>query len=367
MQRSPVNVYTEWGPLEEVIVGEFHNYTVPARIDDVDISFRSFYHDNIFRDVQAFRRYRLNVYASDVRKYPEQIEEEREEDVNAMAAILTSLGIEVKRPRRLETIREIVTSDWVNVASPCGNVRDQFLVLGDEIIETSPMMRSRYFENDLLKHHLLDYFKRGARWTVAPRPRMIESSFDRSYFDENPPNFDPNQFEIMFDGAQCLKFGRDIVFNVANENHILGAIWLQRHLGERFRVHQVRVTDSHIDGMFLPLRPGTILMHRHMGERMERLPKGLQNWDTIVFDDDHTPSTQDEELLLASASINMNVFSIDSERVLINEAAVNTIRALERAGFVPIPVRLRHSRLYSGAFHCSTLDIRRSEAIESYF
>lgn len=367
MKKSPVNVYTEWGPLEEIIVGDFHNYTIPKHLNNVDISFRSFYHDNIFRNVQNFRRYKLNVYASDVRKYPEQIEEERAEDVDSIANTLESFGIKVKRPQRLEFIKEINTPDWTNITTPCGNVRDQFIVVGNEIIETAPMMRSRYFENDLVKHHLLDYFKRGAKWTVAPRPRMTEGSFDRSYFKENPPNVNPKEFEIMFDGAQCLKFGRDIIFNVANENHILGAIWLQRHLSNKFKIHQVNITDSHIDGSFLPLRPGTLLVHSEMNEKRDKLPKALQKWDFIEFADEQKIITKDGLLLLASQSINMNILSIDENKIMINEKAVNTIRKLEKAGFTPIPTRLRHSQLYSGAFHCSTLDIRRNEELENYF
>ena len=367
MNSTPVNIYTEWGPLREVIVGDFHNYTIPRHLDNVDISFRSFYHDNIFRNVQNFRRYRLNVYADDVQKYPEQIEEERNQDVDGIADLLRSLGIEVRRSRRLNNIKEISTPNWTNITSPCGNVRDQFLVVGDEIIETSPMMRGRYFENDLIKHHLLDYFRRGARWTVAPRPVMSEESFDRSYFEANPVGADTGCFEIMFDGAQCLKFGRDILFNIGNENHVLGAIWLQRHLEGRFRVHQVSVTDSHIDGMFLPLRPGVLLMHRAMLNRIDRLPIPLQRWDVVLFDDEPDITLPEPEMVLASQSINMNVLSLDENRVLINEGARNTIRNLERRGFVPIPAKLRHSQLYSGAFHCSTLDILREEVQEDYF
>jgi glycine amidinotransferase len=363
----PVSTYTEWGRLREVIVGDFRNYTIPKRLDDVEISFRSFYHDNIFRGVQKLQRYKLNVYAEDMRTYPEQIEEERTEDLDGIAKVLESFDIVVKRPLPLTTIQEIKTPDWVNVTTPCGNVRDQWLVIGDEIIETSPMMRGRYFEGDHLKHLFLDYFRRGARWTVAPRPRMLEESFDRSYFEENPPGFDPDNFEIMFDGAQCLKLGSDILFNVSNQNQILGATWLQRHLGERFKVHLVRFTDNHIDGVLLPLRPGTFLIHRRIYEkRDEILPPALQKWDMIVFADEPTDTSADEEVLLASKSINMNVFSIDAEKVMISKDAVNTIRALEQAGFTPVPAQLRHSRLYAGAFHCSTLDIRRDGGLESY-
>ncbi|HEU5475938.1 MAG TPA: glycine amidinotransferase [Actinophytocola sp.] len=367
MTDSPVSTFTEWDRLREVIVGDFRNYTIPKSLDDVELSFRSFYHDNIFLGVQKLQKYKLNVYAEDMRTYPERIEEERAEDLDGVAKVLESFDVTVKRPLPMTTVQEFKTPDWVNVTTPCGNVRDQFLVIGDEIIETSPMMRGRYFENDHVKHLFLDYFRRGARWTVAPRPRMLEESFDRSYFNESTPESDANNFEIMFDGAQCLKLGTDILFNVSTQNHILGAIWLQRHLGERFTVHQVRFTDHHIDGVLLPLRPGTFLIHRRIYEKRDQLmPPALQKWDMIVFADEPPATAVDAEVMLASKSISMNVFSIDAERVMINKDAVNTIRALERAGFTPVPTQLRHSRLYAGAFHCSTLDIRRDGGLESY-
>jgi glycine amidinotransferase len=306
----------------------------------------------------------MDIYASDIRKFPEEIEIERCEDVDLIAKVLSSLDIVVKRPQRLERIREINTLDWTNIATPCGNIRDQFLVIGDEIIETAPMMRGRLFENDLVKHLLLDYFKKGAKWTVAPRPRMLENSFDRAYFDATYSEADSDHFEIMFDGAQCLKFGKDILINVSNENHILGATWLQRHLGEKFKIHPVRITDSHLDGSFLPLQPGLLLVHPEMNEKRHLLPKTLRNWDFIQFDDEQKIIANDDLLLLASQSINMNVLSIDERTVMINELAVNTIRNLEKKGITVVPTRLRHSQLYSGAFHCSTLDIRRKDKYE---
>ncbi|TIQ82759.1 MAG: glycine amidinotransferase, partial [Mesorhizobium sp.] len=169
------------------------------------------------------------------------------------------------------------------------------MVLGDEIIETPPLIRGRYFENDLVKDHLLEYFKRGARWTIAPRPLMIDESFDRSYSGENPTDTDISKFEIMFDGAQCVKFGRDIVMNAVNENHRLGAVWLERHLGGRFRVHQVEITDNHIDGHLLPLRPGTLLVKQAMFDQWNRLPKGLQSWDAIIFADEEILNADSKE------------------------------------------------------------------------
>ena len=104
-----------------------------------------------------------------------------------------------------------------------------------------------------------------------------------------------------------------------------------------------------------------------MREKRHLLPEALQKWDIIDFMDDDEPKSGDSEVMLASKGINLNVLSLDEKRVVINEQATNTIRKLERSGFDPIPVRLRHSRIYSGAFHCSSLDIRRDEELEDYF
>ena len=50
--------------------------------------------------------------------------------------------------------------------------RDGNLVVGDEIIETPLAWRSRMFEHFSYKKLFNEYFHRGAKWTVAPRPTM---------------------------------------------------------------------------------------------------------------------------------------------------------------------------------------------------
>lgn len=362
-----VNIFTEWGNLKEIIVGDFTNFSFPKDEESQDLSFTSFYNDNIFHKMRMNLRYKLNVYATEVNTYAEQIEQEREEDLLSFCEILKKEDIVVKRPSKLEKIQEIKTPNWTNVTSPCGNIRDQFFIIDNDIIETSPLIRSRYFENDLIKHHLLEYFKKGSKWTCSPKPLMLEESFDRSYFSENLPNCDESKFEIMFDGAQCLKFGQDILFNVANINHELGAIWLQRHLGDKFNVIQVKITDNHLDGMMMPIRPGLLLMKGEMIKKRHLLPKELQKWDYIEFEDyDNNEYENDARFTLASSGINCNVLPLSEDKVIVNIVAKNAIKKLESYGITPIPVQLRHSRLYSGGFHCSTLDTIRDEKLEKY-
>ena len=79
-------------------------------------------------------------------------------------------------------------------------------------------------------------------------------------YAQEPSPFDCGH-EIMIDGAQCVRFGKDILVNVATANHEAGYQWLARHCGDRFRLHRVyRMTDNHIDSIILPLRPGKLLL-----------------------------------------------------------------------------------------------------------
>jgi glycine amidinotransferase len=247
--------------------------------------------------------------------------------------------------------------------------RDPFLVIGDEIIETSPQVRARYFEGDMYTELFTEYFERGARWTVAPRSRLLDRNFDHSYvahlgYSGEIPE-DPF-YEIMFDGAQVMRLGRDLIFNASTENHRMGARWLARHLGSDYRVHVVGVADNHIDGKILPLRPGTLLARDTVD--LSALPKELQEWDVIRYQWLERPVEveQDGIPFLASQSIGINVLSLDDEHVVVQDMQLPLMRDLERAGFTPIPCRWRHGRSLGGGFHCITLDINREAGLESY-
>lgn len=350
---APVNSYTEWGPLQEVILGSHYNTTV----GDLDLSMELLFHDNL---VRARRKHPGHHYT--IKK---QYIDEREEDTAELAALLMARGIVVRRPAPLTNVKKIVTPYWESITKACDNPRDRTLIVGDRIIETPCCVRTRYFENDLLKPLYYEYFKRGARWVSAPTPTMQDESFDKTPIGASPAE-DDRRIEIMFDAAQCLRFGRDILFNVSTKNHRLGAVWLQRELGTQFRVHQVSITDNHLDGAMLPLRPGTLLVNERMTDKMHELPESLRKWDVILARDVDRTQYPEDDLLLASSRIDVNVLSLDEEHVLVNENATATRKALEAHGFVPIPIRFRHSRIFAGGIHCVSLDIRRDETLENY-
>lgn len=368
--------FDEWSPLREVVVGTAAGYDA----HDMELSFRLFFNDvanSSFYYPSLEARHPLDA-ADSRRPLNLRYVEELAEDLEGFAQTLAAAGIVVHRPGPLGTRSTFATPDWEATMIPALNVRDQTIVLGDEILETSCQVRARSFESDLLKPIFAHYFREGSRWTSMPRPRLLDRSFDTSYVSgratpaiQQVSESDGSvaDFEIMIDGAQCIRLGRDLVVNVSTANHLLGARWLEAHLEGRFRVRVMeRFADNHIDSLVLPLRPGLLLL-RNEGVA-ERLPAPLQRWDRIYAPAPRShnfPSYDDDDLIVSSPYIDMNVLSLDENTVVVNSLFPELIAALEGRGLTAVPVRHRHRRLFGGGFHCFTLDLVRDGGDEHYF
>ncbi|TCJ80267.1 UNVERIFIED_ORG: glycine amidinotransferase [Dietzia maris] len=371
------NSFNEWSRLREAIVGTSAGYEA----HELELSFRLFFNDVahssfFYPSLEA----RGPLDAADSRRdLNHRYVEELAEDVEGLAQALASAGVVVHRPEALPPGARFSTPHWEATMIPALNVRDQTIVIGDEIIETAPQVRARQLEGDLLKPVLSHYFREGSRWTSMPRPRMLDASFDTSYVSGHATpaieyvggsaDGSPDAFEIMLDGAQAVRFGKDVLVNVSTANHLLGAEWLKRHLEGRFRVQIMhRFADNHIDSLVLPLRPGLLLLRNP--SVAERLPAPLQAWDRIYAP---TPSEMNfpvygaDDVIISSPYIDMNVLSVDENTVVANSLFPELISELERNGFDVIPVRHRHRRLFGGGFHCFTLDTVRDGGLEDYF
>lgn len=372
----PVRSFDEWTRLEEVIVGrgeglrEFH----------LDNSFTLFYWDN----VRPFLEQRGFLRQKDASDWPHiEIEawvvDELLEDIEGFVAALESLGVRVRRPARLAGNPAIQTPFWSTTQSPALNVRDQTIIIGDIILETAPHVRARLFENTYLRPLFYEYMRNGARWQAMPQPILSAGTLDTGYFvlsDEQSDALADRYVhplsglssEIIFDGAQCIRLGADILVNVANRNHELGFRWLQRHLDVKVRLHRLdRLSDSHIDSMLLPLRPGLWLL-RHP-DVLDHVPPPFNTWDFIVAPEartDQFPSYEALNFAISSKFIDMNVLSISEDTVIVNALYPDLVQVLERRGLTVVPVRHRHRRLFGGGFHCFTLDIRRNGGLETY-
>ena len=358
MSRLPriVSSYSEWQPLEEVIVGTMWKHRVP--IDE--LSARIFYWENYLRHE--------GVLPADLIP-TDRVFAECAEDLDDFAEALVGEGVTVRRPDIPSGGERDFWSpyEWGGRFLPAYNVRDQILIYGDTVIETPPLVRTRAFENDLLKSILYKYFAAGAKWIVAPRPTMTDASFDTAHISPDatwllPDRCDPlvsPRFEMMFDAAQCLRFGTHIIANVSNDNHKLGIDWLQRIL-PAVTILRVSLCDSHLDATIVPLRPGLLMVDSRLVPTIDMLPAPLRGWDIIwICGDDLPQANSDTTLKLASNALSMNILSLDEKRVMVDGAATAIMRKLQTCGIDPIPVRFRHGRVFGGGLHCVTLDVRR--------
>ncbi|MDJ1134786.1 glycine amidinotransferase [Streptomyces iconiensis] len=379
-----LNSFDDWSPLKEIIVGSATNYA--ERVGD--LSFDMFISDNL----SGARGYYPTIAPSrgggqgrgaeaDPRReaMKQRFADELVEDVEGMAALMESMSIKVHRPLPIEREPgDVRTPAWSAPVTPPLNLRDNTLILGDEIIETPPMLRARYFETKFLTPVFQSYFQQGARWTTMPRPMMTDHSFDPGNIVNAAPNIevprDPQDspydvgLEMLIDGANCLRLGRDLIVNISNANHALACDWLERHLEGRFRVHRMhKLTQSHIDSVVVPLRAGTLLVRS--ADVVDFLPEPLRKWDTIVSpvpELSDYPQYENDDPIPASPYIDLNVLSIDENTVLVNDACNKLVRTLEEHKFTVVPVRHRHRRLFGGGFHCFTLDTVREGGDEHY-
>jgi glycine amidinotransferase len=365
-----VHSFDEWTRLRQVIVGHAEGY----RRHHLDTSFALFFFENLYEPLSHL------IGDDQFAEIPEWILTELEEDIEDFVAAIEDFGAIVLRPADAVRQSELVTPLWSSISTPPLNVRDQTIILGTTIVETAPHVRGRISENDYLKPIFYRYFAAGSSWISMPRPCLGEGSLDPSYFldaglavegaleADSADRLPGLGHELVFDGAQCIRLGTDVLVNVANENHELGFTWLTRTLGDEFRFHRIyRLADNHIDSIILPLRPGVLLLRSP--KYLAYLPTALQGWDVIFappIDEARFPAYGGNLLRLASKYVDMNVLSLDENTVIVNSLYPELIEALESRGFDVVPVRHRHRRLFGGGFHCFTLDCLRDGGPESY-
>ncbi|MFF5962789.1 inosamine-phosphate amidinotransferase 1 [Streptomyces collinus] len=362
------NSFDEWTQLREVIVGRADHYTA----HHVDASFQLFFYDNVHLDIEAGAEQPLL-------QIPQQLVDELNEDIAGLTDALAGCGVTVRRPAAPGKDVDIRSPYWDARATPPLNVRDNTIVLGTTIVETAPHVRARIFENDLLKPILHEYFAAGSNWVNMPRPALVQGSLDDAYFRRQGIDvshvtgadtalvIDGLGLEMVFDGAQCMRLGRDVLVNVANHNHHLAWRWLRANFPE-LRFHRLNsIADNHIDSVVVPLRPGLMLLRSP--EYLPRLPKAMQSWDVIyppAMDESAFPDYSEFGFNIASRYIDINVLSVNEHTVVVNSLYPELIRVLEDRGFNVVPVRHRHRRLFGGGWHCFTLDTVRAGGCEEY-
>jgi amino acid adenylation domain-containing protein len=361
---SPVCSYNEWDPLEEVIVGIVDGAMVPS------------WHTIHRATVLPGQEKQMDSLAKRTEKqplpYPEWLVQAATKCVDEFVHILESEGVVVRRPDVVDYSASFRTPDWEVMNGFCAaNPRDVFLVIGNEIIEAPMADRSRYFESSAYRSLLKEYLKAGAKWVAAPKPQLLDAQYDPDYKAPAPGEemrYVITEFEPTFDAADFVRFGRDIFVQKSHVTNSLGIEWVRRHLGDEYRVHEVQSLCPqalHIDTTLVPLAPGKVLVNPLFID-VDNLPDYFKSWDILLAPKpNRTPMTLYDTKVI-SQWVNMNVLSLDEERVIVEKSQESTIAALKDWGFKPIPCEFESYYPFLGSFHCATLDVRRRGVLRSY-
>jgi N-dimethylarginine dimethylaminohydrolase len=341
----------EWDPLEEVIVGN----PLQARFPTPDLSTQlAEFPDRSLAEIPRGA-------------FPQKIIEETEEDLNEFVQVLERLDIIVRRPQTWPHDAKFSTIHWESQGYYNYCPRDIMMVIGDHIIETPNVIRSRAQEAFSYRPLLMEYMRSGAKWYSAPKPMLLDSLFEGVDLEKPTPRDD----EPAFDAANVLRFGEDLIYLVSATGNELGGQWLQTVLGDRFRVHFLKNVyyGSHIDSTLVALRPGLILCNPSRVND-DTLPRILKQWKIIYSPPMENTGRYDNDYLskaIGSDWIDMNAFSINPNLVVIDRDQTALIKLLEKEGLDVIPLKFRHSKMLGGGPHCTTLDIRRAGTLQNYF
>lgn len=354
--RCPVNSHNEWDPLEEVVVGHVEGAVVPPA------------HPYVYSSIPRKAAFWLRFVGG--WRYPSFLLNRARKEVADLVALLEGEGITVRRPEVLDGKKAFSTPGWRSKGFCLACPRDCYLVLGDEILETPSPWRSRYFEAFAYRKLFKAYFRDGARWTSAPKPELPDELYDARF---TPPakgermRYVINEFEPVFDGADFARCGRDLFVTQSNVTNATGIEWLRRHLGDRYRIHELETLcrqPMHIDSTFVPLGPGRVMINPAFLDP-ERLPQVLRKWEILIPPEpEPAPGWK---LSMASPWLSLNVLMLDEKRVVVEASQKRLIRQFREWGLEPLPLEFSHFGAFGGSFHCATLDIRRRGELRSYF
>ena len=161
IEQSPASSVwscNEWDQLEEVIVGNPLNARFPTRDPSTRLA------EFPDRPISEIPR----------GPFPQYVIDETEEDLNEFAATLESCGVKVRRPDTWPHEATFSTINWESQGYYNYCPRDVLLVVGDQIIETPNVIRSRSQETFSYRTLLMEYWKSGAKWIRATKTMLLD-------------------------------------------------------------------------------------------------------------------------------------------------------------------------------------------------
>jgi len=323
-----MNIYStnEWDKLKKVVVG-VADY---CRIPEMDKSLRVIN----YADKESVSNVKTGLY-------PSQIVDESNEDLEKFVECLRGESVEVVRPSRTADV------EYYNYCP-----RDTVFVYEDRALATPMSLRARENEFRYMSPHITGL-------EISPRYKN-DDLYDETCVGD-PDRLALTEVAPCFDAANIIRANDDILYLVSNSGNKTGATYLKEWLNKKnIKVHTLENVYSymHIDSTIAFLREGLLLANPTRIKNRDVLPGPFKNWD-IIWAPDPVDIGHYPGYCNSSAWINVNLFSVNPNLVVLEEHQEPTRKALESYGIECAMLPLRHSRTLGGCFHCCTLDLVR--------
>ncbi len=378
-----VNSWNEWDPLKRVIVGRPEGTQIPG----AEPGFFSHQPDSGFP---------LGAYGA----YPQELIDKANEQMDYFVKVMEDRGILVERVEvhpYLEEVRPFGTPDWTVTNFRGTNCpRDLFVPVGNEIMEATGVLRSRWFEYLCLRPIFERYFKEDPDflWTAAPKPRLTDDSYNVNYLYEYNRVFSEEEKlehflagdsylteqEPLWDAAAAARCGKDIIWSTGSATNKAGIDWLQRYFGSKgIRVHpsiwgstKEPHMSGHIDVLLLPLRPG-LAVHNPTKPLSAEMTQLFKQNDWEIIEAAEPTHWYDIPIDLwghpepGPSWISMNALSLGPNTICVEAHELKYIDQLTKLGFEVLEIPYETAERFGGSLHCTTLDVYREGKLEDYF
>jgi len=412
---SRVNAWTQWGTLQEIVVG-----VVPedACFGPIEPNYQPEINDEYVakntdwpagpkrKETIRLANQELDnlseILAGEVIKVnrTNKMNVNMERAADCMVSTVASAGDDkrcvkklpavVKRPNPPPCNSHVKTPIWsLNTQSGNACPRDVMITVGNVILEATMSKRARSFEW-IQYRNIVNEWRRKDPFMLhksAPTPMMADSSYDMSFWDltdderlkrQHDYKFVITEEEVFFDAADITRVGKDIFVSKSMVTNDAGIDWLRRELKGHVNVNGLHfpfdLHPSHIDCTFVPLLPpkglnGTQGIALYNAERppieSEMALWHNNNWRLVACPE---PSHDDRPCWSQSSRwLSMNMLSLSEKCAVIEENELGMYNFLTDLGLDVVTVPFRNFFEFGGSIHCSTWDIARDDACVDYF
>jgi glycine amidinotransferase len=336
-----MSVWTDWDPLEEVIVGDCYapdalNWFVEPALQ------------NEFNNIL----------------------EETKQDLDALAALLSEMGVQVHRPRVHEYQHSVGLATF-SVSCPISPMvpRDQYLVYDNTVYQTYTSMTDRYFDSLSYYDIFRNLFDQGHNWISQPPPNLRNLPLEKNWSNQGSLIYNHLYHnQLLWHTATMFKCGDRLIANTTGPGTQSGLEWMRRNLPPDTVVENAGTTMrnwGHIDHGFFMIDDHTVicvdrefvpecLRNKHMHEIYQYLPKEMV--DTATPMDQLLDPSKGYEQVVAFDS---NVLVVDSHTVVFDSHMPELFEFLATLNVKCHVAPIRHRKFWASGIHCSTLDIRR--------